>query len=290
MAALLLALCAAACDSVSPTDRRNAANTVPTPAITYSPAATTATPGNATGAWTGKWTYQTQRYENEFMVEQIGGNQIRVEFAGAAKTELAGGKTLTDASQAGPQVVTLDTATKSLGVFIPTGADRNCRITLQFRGARLTVEQEGTCGFAPPVSAAGVYTRTSADAPVFHATPEIAASGKQPEAKAPETTAAREIRFEPGKTSTTIKGRLTSEKESLYTFNARAGQQAELKLSPGSQANDVEFSLTSPDGGDLKARVNDEWKGRLPRSGPYQIRIGARESANTDFTLTLTIR
>lgn len=234
---------------------------------------------------TGTYIYKTARYHNEFKVQQISDNQIRVQFSGTTEYKLADGEPMADSGSTAPQIVALDVATKSTGVLIPEDGDKDCRITLRFSGNKLNVEQRGFCGFGAKVSVAGSYTRTSSLLPALVKIGEMAA-GAEPD----KTGSPPQIRFARGKSSATVAGRIQKGKEAIYTFDAGAGQTVEVKVTTDSSNNDVVFSVTGPGGAKLMDDVETEWKGSLPKTGTYRINVGAIESGKANFKLTLAIR
>ena len=234
---------------------------------------------------TGTYLYKTERYNNEFKIEQISENQIRVAFSGSTEYKMADGEPMSDAGETKPQIVALDTATKTTGVLAPEGEDE-CRITLKFSKDKLQVEQEGLCGFGAKVSASGSYKRTNTEVPVFgeekSGSPSQNDSQKKP----------MPIRFSAGKNSATVSGEIKDGNQVVYTIDAKAEQTIELKITSDSPNNDIVFSLESPDGSEPmgEGEYGTVWKGRLPKSGTYKILVGTIETTKAKFSLTVKIQ
>ena len=106
------------------------------------------------------------------------------------------------------------------------------------------------------------------------------------------------IKFPPGKTGTTLKGKTTggpSERGGMnpvsYKFYAKKGQQLTLKLT--SAKGNAVFAVYLPKMADF---LNDSqnattWSGKLPQTGDYEIIIFPEdEMTDTAYTLTITIK
>lgn len=261
-----------------------------TPSPSRAPTANSAAGSTPTNDLTGVYVYKTVRYHNEFVVQQLSANQIKVQFGGTTEYKTAAGDLIADAGGTVPQVVALDVETQSTGVLVPEDAADDCRIVLQFAGVKLKVEQEGGCGFGAKVSAAGDYTRRSG-VPVKFKTADEAASDQPPPPRD------ERIQFARGQSSATVTGNIRDGQEVVYLIDARAGQTFAAKVTSTAANDDVVFHLVGPGGVEPMSDPKDEaggydgeWQGRLPRTGTYRIVVGAIESKQIAFKLTVAIR
>ncbi len=99
------------------------------------------------------------------------------------------------------------------------------------------------------------------------------------------------IRFERGRTTGVVKGRVTSARNVCYTVRARAGQRMTVHVtSPGKR---VRFNVAGVGDGDV-AQIEGaydvtDWEGELTFGDDYVISVGVPKGADT-FTLEVTIR
>lgn len=109
--------------------------------------------------------------------------------------------------------------------------------------------------------------------------------------KADETHA---VQFQKGKSGAVVKGKVTGNHDIDYTLTAKQGQLMEVKME--SAWPHPFFNVISPSGETLFVGMDsgDTWKGKLPASGRYAIRIyqkgNAKDAGETHaFTLSLKI-
>ncbi|HEX4638324.1 MAG TPA: hypothetical protein VH170_02445 [Chthoniobacterales bacterium] len=108
----------------------------------------------------GTWKYRN----NEFKIWSLGQQKLQIEFFGDWEHDSAVGRTANTGEGNGIARIDADTA-----IFKPKGAEEECKITLKFAGGKLTVRQEGICGFGFNVRADGIYKRISSAKPKFDA-------------------------------------------------------------------------------------------------------------------------
>lgn len=119
-----------------------------------------------------------------------------------------------------------------------------------------------------------------------------------------QTTRTEEVRFAPGKTGTTIKGRIKGDQSVSYTIGAEAGQVLSVRLKPSNRG--TYFNIYEPGRGpgdqalavsemtgDMVPDVN-QFKGKLPTSGIYTIsvylvRAAARRNEVSTYSLEIGI-
>ena len=97
--------------------------------------------------------------------------------------------------------------------------------------------------------------------------------------------------FPPGSTGTSVNGNVRGYETRSYVLNAQAGQEMVVFLNSDSRF--MEAAIISPRGATLY--VGADWRGRLPNSGDYIVRVGlvraeARRNGTGNFRLTLQIR
>lgn len=111
---------------------------------------------------------------------------------------------------------------------------------------------------------------------------------------------AKEIRFPPGKTGTSLRGHLRGDQSALYSFGAEAGQTITIRLKPTNLA--TYFNLYQPGRGpgdqalatgELTDPIN-QFTGKAPASGNYIIsvfmmRSAARRNERTSYRLDLGV-
>jgi len=104
----------------------------------------------------------------------------------------------------------------------------------------------------------------------------------------------KRVKFDPGSSSAALKGAINKGREVVYVLGARKGQRLEASIDGKSEANDVVFSITGPDGKSLMGREGDDydtkWSGVLPKTGDYQLTVGTIESITAQYTLKVSIR
>ena len=106
----------------------------------------------------GTWETKT----GTFKIWALGKQRLQVEFSGVYEYQTPAGPMANTGEGSGITLIEGDTAT-----FKPAGSEDDCRITLQFTGQRLVVDQEGMCGFGHNVTAAGTYRKTQTGKPKF---------------------------------------------------------------------------------------------------------------------------
>jgi hypothetical protein len=104
------------------------------------------------------------------------------------------------------------------------------------------------------------------------------------------------IRFAPGKSSTVVSGKISSGDEKTYLVGARAGQTMHVEITEGGANNDVVLYIIAPNGSYPMGKAGETpeydafWNGKLPQSGDYKIVLGAIESKNVNFKMSVEIR
>jgi hypothetical protein len=243
---------------------------------------------NAQTGLTGTYRYRSALYNNTRIinnaigVEEKGGNQLEISIAANYERKGNTGAWEVDSGSTGG-IVTLkgDTA-----ILIPANSS-DCEFTLKFSGNKIIVKQKGLpfdCGLAGNTYANGTYVKTSNELNYNEMVDDVPSAGNE------------RIRFTSGKSSAVVKGKLSSRKQKTYLIGARAGQTIEIKITDGGANHDVVFSLIAPDGVNLMGDeeggdgYDSDWKGKLPKTGDYKIEVGAIESKNVNFKMTVTIR
>ena len=107
-------------------------------------------------------------------------------------------------------------------------------------------------------------------------------------ATAQRTTAER-VRFQLGRTTAVLRGKVTGRVSREYLLTAREGQRMTVRLSGQSGAV---FNISSPDRTGLSQLQIRDWEGELPLSGTYRIHVkGETENLPArSYTLEITIR
>ncbi len=107
-------------------------------------------------------------------------------------------------------------------------------------------------------------------------------------ATAQRTTAER-VRFQPGRTTAVLRGKVTGRVSRDYLLNAREGQRMTVRLSGQSGAV---FNISSPDRTGLSQLQIRDWEGELPLTGTYRIHVeGETENLPArSYTLEIAIR
>lgn len=107
-------------------------------------------------------------------------------------------------------------------------------------------------------------------------------------ATAQRTTAER-VRFQPGRTTAVLRGKVTGRVSRDYLLTAREGQRMMVLLSGQSGAV---FNIINPDRTGLSELQIRDWEGELPLTGTYRIHVeGETENLGArSFTLEITIR
>lgn len=96
------------------------------------------------------------------------------------------------------------------------------------------------------------------------------------------------IQFEPGKTSTTVEGKLASKAIVQYTFDATANQTATVTITSPNQT--VLLTLVAPSGSPIQRYQSGQssWSGTLPETGTYRVSVVATDQAS-DYQLSVAI-
>jgi len=96
------------------------------------------------------------------------------------------------------------------------------------------------------------------------------------------------VRFQRGRTTAVVRGKITGSEIKRYRFHAREGQSAAINLA----ADYVQFDLYPE--GDRRGMSGGEdvkdWSGKLPRTGYYIISVYAMIKGSLRYTLEITIR
>ncbi|HEY0547120.1 MAG TPA: hypothetical protein VGC91_17205 [Pyrinomonadaceae bacterium] len=99
----------------------------------------------------------------------------------------------------------------------------------------------------------------------------------------------KQLRMRRGRTSIAVKGFIGGESHNTYTFRARKGQRATVKIM--SRGNGAGFSMASEGGGEFPGTSSEndtKFTATIPKTGCYSISVVAHPDAR--YTLTLTIR
>ena len=104
-----------------------------------------------------------------------------------------------------------------------------------------------------------------------------------------QRTSAERVRFQPGRTTAVLRGKVTGVVSREYLLTAREGQHMTVHLAGQSG---VVFDISSPDGTGLSELQIRDWEGELPLSGTYRIHVeGETENLPArSYTLEITIR
>lgn len=239
---------------------------------------------------TGTYRFKSGRNNNAIGVEDLGGNRLRVSISANYEYKDSSGEWMANSGGAGG-VVTLKNGT---AVLVPEDYP-DCPITLKFSGSKIIVSHEGAgadCGFGGNVTAGGTYTKTSSELNQD----EMIDDAPEMPTKSSTTAGGERIRFAPGKSSTVVSGKISSGDEKTYLVGARAGQTMSLEVTEGGANNDVVFYIIAPDNSlpmgsaGESAEYDAVWTGKLRKSGDYKIVVGAIESKNVNFRLSVEIR
>ena len=106
----------------------------------------------------GTWKYRG----NVFRIWALGNQRLRVEFEGIYEYKTRAGMMANVGTGYGIATISGEVAT-----FRPEGADDDCTIVLTFRKGKMSVDQEGMCGFGHNVDASGTYKKTGKGRPKF---------------------------------------------------------------------------------------------------------------------------
>lgn len=104
---------------------------------------------------------------------------------------------------------------------------------------------------------------------------------------------AQRVRFQRGRSSTTVKGRIAGFDTQDYVIGAKAGQLMTLHLSSSNPS--TYFVIYSINGRSTDMLETIEWSERLSESGDYVIRVfmmrsaARRKGAVASFTLKISI-
>ncbi|MDQ4120167.1 MAG: hypothetical protein M3209_01710 [Acidobacteriota bacterium] len=238
---------------------------------------------------TGTYRYKSGRSNNAIGVEDLGGNRLRVSVAANYEYKDSSGEWMANSGGTGG-VVTLRNGT---AVLIPEGYP-DCPITMKFSGNKIEVTHKGAgadCGFGGNVTASGTYTKTSNQLNNEEMADDVS---ETPTKNSP--TGGERVRFAPGKSSTIVSGKISAGDEKTYLVGARAGQTMSLDITEGGANNDVVFYIIAPDGSlpmgsaGESAEYDARWTGKLPKSGDYKVVVGAIESKNVNFRMSVEIR
>jgi outer membrane biosynthesis protein TonB len=133
----------------------------------------------------------------------------------------------------------------------------------------------------------------STPVPVAPASPEASpapTSSPDPEPPVAKTKEVENqvIQFQPGKTETSVQGKVTSKGIDRFTFEATAGQPGKISITSPNQ--DVLLTLIDPQGSPIQRYQSGSatWDGTLPTSGTYTVDVfgGGQDSS---YTLTVSI-
>lgn len=95
------------------------------------------------------------------------------------------------------------------------------------------------------------------------------------------------IKFGKGKDGTTLKGEVTANGSSKYTFGAKAGQLMDIEVTSGKKG--VSFDLIDKTSGETLAENQTSWGESLANSGDYLIRVYSTKGGDT-YTLKVSIQ
>ncbi|HEX8267535.1 MAG TPA: hypothetical protein VF596_19195 [Pyrinomonadaceae bacterium] len=251
------------------------------------------TDGDAEGAQTnltGTYRYKSGRNNNAIGVEELGGNRLEISIVANYEYKDSSGEWMANTGTASGTV----TKTRDTAVFVPEGYP-NCEITLKFSGNKIIVSHEGAgsdCGFGGNVTASGTYTKTSNELNQN----EMIDDATEIQTKSKTASGGDRIRFAPGKSSTVVSGKISSGDEKTYLVGARAGQTMHVEITEGGANNDVVLYIIAPNGSYPMGKSGESpeydafWNGKLPQSGDYKIVLGAIESKNVNFKMSVEIR
>jgi hypothetical protein len=107
---------------------------------------TIVTAAQVNGTWKNK--------NGTFDIKALGKQRLQVAFSGIYRYNTPAGPSVNDGEASGIAFIEEDTA-----IFKPEEAEDDCVITMKFTKDKLTVTQEGICGFGFHVTAAGTYRK-----------------------------------------------------------------------------------------------------------------------------------
>ena len=244
-----------------------------------------------TGGKTGTYELKSGGAVNEISIQELEGNKLRVELYASYEYKVNGNLNANVGEAKGIATFNGNTA-----VLLPEERE-GCEIALKFSGNKIIVKPKNefkNCGFGMNVTAQGTYTKVSSK-PDFSDSNEDSTSARNSTASERNSKTER-IRFAAGKSSTVVSGRISSGEHKTYLIGAQAGQTIEIKITESGANHDVVFSLIAPDGVNLMGDdesgdgYNTVWKGKLPKTGDYKIEVGAIESKNVNFKMSVSIR
>ncbi|HEX8396884.1 MAG TPA: hypothetical protein VF644_05630 [Pyrinomonadaceae bacterium] len=239
---------------------------------------------------TGTYRYKSGRNNNAIGVEELGGNRLEISIVANYEYKDSSGEWMANTGTAGGTV----TKTGDTAVFVPEGYP-DCEITLKFSGNKIFVKHEGAggnCGFGGNVTASGTYTKTSNELNQN----EMIDDATEIPTKSKTASGGDRIRFAPGKSSTVVSGKISSGDEKTYLVGARAGQTMHVEITEGGANNDVVLYIIAPNGSYPMGMSGETpeydgfWNGKLGQSGDYKIVLGAIESKNVNFKMSIEIR
>ena len=142
---------------------------------------------------------------------------------------------------------------------------------------------------AAVLTAAGIATAGAASA----GTPSHAPTPPPAAVTAASTTSegATQIRFAPGKSSGTVKGRVSRDAAQYYTFEASKGQKATIKFARSASA--TTWVLATPSGEQLHNAYSprqSSYSTTLPETGRYTVVVASTRPATYDLTLSIPSR
>lgn len=106
---------------------------------------------------------------------------------------------------------------------------------------------------------------------------------------AAQRTTVERVRFQPGRTTAVLRGKVTGRVSRDYLLTAREGQRMTVRISGQSGAV---FNISSPDRTGLSQLQIRDWEGELPLTGTYRIHVeGETENLGArSYTLEIAIR
>ncbi len=109
---------------------------------------TIVTAAQVNGTWENK--------NGTFNIRALGKQRLQVSFSAIYRYNTPAGPSANEGEGSGIAFIEGDTAT-----FKPEDAEDDCVITMKFTKDKLSVTQEGICGFGFHVTAAGIYRKVS---------------------------------------------------------------------------------------------------------------------------------
>lgn len=104
------------------------------------------------------------------------------------------------------------------------------------------------------------------------------------------TDFSHELNFSAGASSATVDGAVVRGDSDIWSFSARAGQQADVSIT--SLEDNAAFAVFVPPAttdGDPTAADVKQWQGALPADGTYYIQVSG-DRGNATYKLTVSIR